>query len=486
VTDPLSLFSLALAAHGGRVDQFDAQQLVAAGLTLLRRCVPLVRALSGRRAAILLPTSPQFFVALAAAEGRGAVLINPLASPSEIAYQIADANVGAVFTMTALVGNVPDVVLRVTLDDAPRRATVIDAGVVRDVDLGEHSPLSLEGELNAPASDDEAAIVYTSAMAGRPLGAVLTHRNLLSNARATIAAGRNTSDDRTLAVLPLAHLFGLVVTAAAPILAGATVVTMPRFHPARAVELIAGGEVTEIVGVPTVFAAILATLDREARGAGALRLCICGGSRLDGRLQDMWYDATGVELRQGYGLTEAGPVCLFNRVDEPNRRGTLGTAFPGVDVTLREPIGYDESGRPRASTGRADQRLDDGEICVRGDNVFRGYLSNGDAGLPRENGWLHTGDLGRRNADGTITFAGMVKPMFTRNGFNIYPREIESVIAGMPGVRAAIVRALPVAARENDIAVTIRGSVEASAVKAWCETRLSAYKQPSAIEIVSD
>src|SRR3954467_6785919 len=99
--DPFSLLALAAAAHGGRIDEFETQQLVAAGLTLLQRSAPLVRALSGRRSAILLPTSPQFFVALAASEGRGAVLINPLASRYEIAHQIADANVGAVFTNSA-------------------------------------------------------------------------------------------------------------------------------------------------------------------------------------------------------------------------------------------------------------------------------------------------------------------------------------------------------------------------------------------------
>ena len=128
----------------------------------------------------------------------------------------------------------------------------------------------------------------------------------------------------------------------------------------------------------------------------------------------------------------------------------------------------------------------EGEICVRGENVFRGYLSRNDEGLPRENGWLHTGDLGRRNANGTITFTGLVKPMFTRNGFNVYPREIELAIAEMPGVNDVRVDAIPVGARENDIAVTVRGPVETSDVKLWCESRLSAYKQPSVIDIVAD
>src|SRR5437763_16013788 len=111
--DPFSLLALAAAAHGGRIDEFETQQLVAAGLTLLQRSAPLVRALSGARSAILLPTSPQCFVALAASEGRGAVLVDPLASPYEIAHQLSDANVGAVFTNAALAANLPANVPRV-------------------------------------------------------------------------------------------------------------------------------------------------------------------------------------------------------------------------------------------------------------------------------------------------------------------------------------------------------------------------------------
>ena len=127
--------------------------------------------------------------------------------------------------------------------------------------------------------------------------------------------------------------------------------------------------------------------------------------------------------------------------------------------------------------------LSEGEICVRGESVCRGYLANNDAGLPVAEGWLYTGDLGRRNADGTITFVGLVKPMFTRNGFNVYPREIETVIGAMPGVERVEVRAIPRPSRENDIAVSVRGPVEATAVKQWCETHLSAYKQPRVIHI---
>ncbi|MFL5574760.1 MAG: class I adenylate-forming enzyme family protein [Gemmatimonadaceae bacterium] len=473
--DPLSLLPLAVAAGGGRVDAFEAQQLVAAGLTLLQRSAPLVRALAGRRAAILLPTSQQYVTALAASEGRGAVLVNPLAAPAEIAYQLADANVGAVFTNAALARHLPAGTPMVLLDEAPRSARVVVAGASSDVDLGAHFGLPLEGESGVAGSREEGAIVYTSAMAGTPLGAILTHRNLIANARSTIEAAGLSSADHSLAVLPFSHLFGLTVTGTAPLLAGARVTTMERFHPLKAVELLETLGITLLVGVPAVFGVLLSALERRGGRlrSEALRLCICGGAVLPADLQDRWLDATGVELRQGYGLTEAAPVCLFNRVALPNRRGTLGVPFPRVEVEIRDPRG-----------DRVLAAGEEGEICVRGDNVSPGYVRSGEQGLAVRDGWLRTGDLGVLNADGSVTFRGLLKPMFTRNGFNIYPRELERVVGAMPGVRAAHVRALPDPVREHDIALDVSGDVTADEVKDWCEARLSAYKQPSAVRIL--
>jgi long-chain acyl-CoA synthetase len=485
VSDPLALLPLALAAGGGRIGiagddtLLDAQQLVAAGLTLLQRSAPLVRALSGRRSAILLPTTPAYLTALAASEGRGAVLVNPLAAPRELAFQCADANVGAVFTSSALASRLPSDTVVVLLDDAPRSARVVTPDRTQDVDLGSHFGLSLAGERDVRGRDEEAAIVYTSAMAGTPLGAVLTHANLLANARSTVEAVANDADDDVLALLPFAHLFGLTVAGAAPLLAGGTVRTMERFHPVRAAELLANG-ITEVVGVPAVFHAMLTAIERRGVDlrSSALRLCICGGAVLPVELQDRWAEVTGVELRQGYGLTEAAPVCLFNRVDRPNVRGTLGVHFPGVDVAILPPSTKPDEGN--VARLRDGER---GEICVRGDNVSPGYL-RGDTGLARRGDWLCTGDAGIRNPDGTISFVGLLKPMFTRNGFNIYPREIERALLELPGVTHVEVWPIPEPTKENDIGIRVTGTVTEDEVRAWCENRLSAYKQPSLIDTV--
>ena len=472
--NPYAVLPLAIAAGGGRVDAFEAQQLVAAGLTLLQRSAPLVRALAGRRAAILLPTGPAFVVALAASEGRGAVLVNPLASPAEVAFQLADAGAGAVFTNAALAAHVPAGVAVVLLDDAPRTARVVAGGVTRDVDLGAHFGLDVAGETDVPGRDEECAIVYTSAMAGEPLGARLTHRNLLANARACVPALETSREDHVLAVLPWSHLFGLVVTGVSPLLVGARVTTTDRFHAARGLELLESGGITQFVGVPAVYAALLALLERRGRrlDSRTLRVAMCGGAVLPEAMQERWADRTGVELRQGYGLTEAGPVCLVNRLQLPNRHGTLGVPLPDVAVEIRDP-----------GTGVALPAGAEGEICVRGENVFAGYVRGGEQGLRVRDGWLHTGDRGVANRDGTVSFRGVLKPMFTRNGFNIYPREIERAVAAMPGVRAARVGAVPDALHENDIALHVEGAVTADEVRAWCEARLSAYKQPQTIAI---
>ncbi|MFN0100389.1 MAG: AMP-binding protein [Gemmatimonadaceae bacterium] len=473
----MDLLTLRAAAGGGTLDGQPAGALVAAGFTLLQRSAPVVRALAGRRAAVLVPASPQFLVALAASDGRGAVLINPLAAPAEVAAQLRDANVGAVFTVRALANRLPAGTMHVLLDDAPTTATVVAAdGTTNTVDLGSHFGLSLEGDADSPGRDEECAIVYTSAMEGTPLGAVLTHRNLMANARQAVEAAHNSVDDHVLALLPFAHLFGLTVSAMAPLFVGARVTTMARFNPLVAVDLLESEEVTELVGVPAVFAGLLAAIERRGGRlrAPALRLCVCGGAPLPLALQERWAAATGVELRQGYGLTEASPVALFNRVDRANARGTLGWPFPGVQVTIREP-----------ETNRECPVGVLGEICIAGDTVFRGYVRNGGAGLRVLDGWLHSGDLGRQRDDGSIEFHGLRKVMFTRNGFNVYPREVERVLAAMPGVRSVQCTGVPDAMSEHEVAVAVNvtngATVSAADVKAFAEQHLAAYKRPSTI-----
>jgi long-chain acyl-CoA synthetase len=476
MSNPLSLLPFAIGAHGGSIDRIPAAQLVAAGLTLLQRCGPLARDLYGKRAAVLLPTGPEFLVGLAAGDGRGTVLLNPLGSPEELAFQIQDGKVGAVFTLAALAGKLPASVTQVLLDEAPHRATLLREGGIAAIDLGSHVGLELAGEADGDGLDEEAAVVYTSAMEGEPLGAILTHRSLLANAVATVEAAQLTAADHVLAVLPYSHLFGMTVTLSAPLLAGARVTTMGRFNPLKAVDALVDDGVTMFVGVPAVFIAMLTAIERRGGTIDVphLRVCICGGAALPVWVQRKWEAATGCALRQGYGLTEASPVCLFNRVDTPNRIGSLGTAYPGAEVTIRNP------------TTSAELPVGvSGEICVRGALVGPGYLAGDTRGLRRVDGWLHSGDRGSMDAEGHVAFEGLIKPMFTRNGFNIYPAELERVVRAMPGVERVEVTAVPEPQKEHEIELTVHGPVDEASVRAWCDARLATYKHPSRITVVA-
>lgn len=475
MTDPLSLLSFAVAAGGGILDNVEAQQWIAAGHTLLTRSAPLVRTLANGRSAILLPPGGPFLSALASSDGRGAVLINPLASRSEIVRQLRDAGVTVVFTNFTLSARLPTRFAHVLLDEAPLRARVLIGDRDQSVDLGSHFGLDIAGSIDTVGSDEEAVIVYTSAMAGTPLGAILSHRNILANARASADAMGDNPRDHCLAALPFAHLFGLVVCTCSPLLMGGRVTTMDRFHPGRALDIIEQQNVTRFMGVPSMYAALLNVIARRGSNqfrTHKLRLCFVGGAPVSESLQDAWFDATGVELRQGYGLTEAAPAGLLSRFDASNERGTMGTAIRGTEVAIRDV---------QSGLELSDER--DGEICVRGPHVFRGYVSGGADGLRIRDGWLCTGDLGARHSNGTVSFRGLIKPMFTRNGFNIYPREIEAALLRMPGVQSARAWGIPEPTKENDVAVRIQGDVTDADVKRWAQQELAAYKVPSHIEI---
>ena len=285
-----------------------------------------------------------------------------------------------------------------------------------------------------------------------------------------------TPADRVLGLLPFIHAFGLTVTLNAPLACGATVVPVERFHPVRVLDTLEDSGATVLSGVPAMYLGLIAAAEKRGPPKHALRIAICGGAPLGAEVSRRWEETFGIPLREGYGLTEASPVCLFNRVDRPNRPGTLGYPFPGVEVTLRDGRG---AAVPQGETG---------EICVRGANVFPGYVGE-DGRDPRQfwDGALRTGDLGSQDGDGAIRFRGVSKRMFTRSGFNIYPREIERVLEEDPRVAEACVSAVPDVAKENEIALTVVPAPGAELteddVKQICRECLASYKQPGRIMI---
>lgn len=423
--------------------------------------------LRGRRLGVLLPNSaavaPVLLGALRA--GASATLLNVLYSPREVAECLADAGIDTVVTVEPLLALLPPGTRALRAEAGAGRLTLGDAP-------GGPLPRAAAPEHWTGAPADEAAVIYTAAQHGRARGARLSHRNLAANARATVEAMRMVPDDRVIAALPLMHAFGLTVTLLAPLAAGAAVLPVERFNPVRMLDLLEESGATVLAGVPSMFLALIAAAERRPAPRLALRVAICGGAPLPAGAAARWERVFGLPLRQGYGITEAAPVCLFNRVDRPNRPGTMGVPFPGVAAGV-----FDEAGAPLPA-GEV------GELCVRGDNVFDGYVGD-DAPPELRDGWLRTGDLAAARPDGSFRFHGVLKPMFTRNGFNIYPRELERVIGADARVRRVRVCALPVPDKENEIVVHVEprdgAALGEDDVRSLCRARLAAYKQPGRV-----
>lgn len=297
--DPLSLVPFAIAARAGLLDTHETRQLVAAGVTLLQRSALLVRALSGRRAGIFLPTSSAFLTALAACDGRGALVVNPFATTFDIAWQLADADVGAVFTTAALAPLLPAEFPTVLVDECPQFATVRARLRSTHVELGTHFGLALEGADDAVGRDEECLVMYGSPLVGASMRVSLTHREVLTMARAVASATAITPADHVLAVLPYSNPLGLIEAGVAPLLAGARVATMEQFHAGTALERIAQEHITLLSGDANIFAALTEAIDfREGEFRNhALRACRCIGVPPSEAVMDRFFAMTGVELQ---------------------------------------------------------------------------------------------------------------------------------------------------------------------------------------------
>jgi hypothetical protein len=273
MSDPLALLPFALAAGGGRLDDHDTASLVAAGVTLLQRAAPLVRALDGRHSACLLPPSSAALVALAASVGRGILVLDPADHPESIHRALEAHRVGAVFTLDRYRERVPASVPMVLLDDAPRSARVFDRPGARvlTVDLGSHHGLPLEGSRDAEGLTD--LCVQVAASRGRPLTA-WSHRELLSLARRTARAWTLTPMDRLLVILPFAHLTERLAAEAATLLMGGRADSIARFSPQDVGDRLVRRETTVLVGTATVFEALSRHWTRHPASCPALRLAL--------------------------------------------------------------------------------------------------------------------------------------------------------------------------------------------------------------------
>ncbi|ATA59026.1 O-succinylbenzoic acid--CoA ligase [Geobacillus stearothermophilus] len=441
----------------------------------------------GDHIALLLGNSPQFVIGLYGALRLGATVIpiNPIYTPEEIGYILLNGDVKAVIGLDLLAP---------LFAGAKQRLPLLKQAIVCETPQGKEKGISLSDEMKSFAEvlaagdssfagpelddDDVAVILYTSGTTGKPKGAMLTHKNLYSNAQDTADYLGIDEHDRVIAALPMFHVFCLTVALNAPLMNGGTVLIMPKFSPAAMFALARKEKATIFAGVPTMYNFLYQYEGGSADDLQTLRLCISGGASMPVTLLENFEKKFNVIISEGYGLSEASPVTCFNPLDRPRKPGSIGTSIKNVENKVVNEYGEE------VPVGEV------GELVVRGPNVMKGYYK-----MPEEtaaalrDGWLHTGDLARMDEEGYFYIVDRKKEMIIVGGYNVYPREVEEVLYSHPDVVEAAVIGVP----DPDYGEAVRAYVVAknpelteAELIAYCRERLAKYKVPSAIDFLDE
>jgi malonyl-CoA/methylmalonyl-CoA synthetase len=417
------------------------------------------------KVALFLGNCPDFLAAYLGTHLAGGVVVpvNTQYRKTELRHIFSDAGVRMCLTDANVRPELEGV-----REDLPDLQTVVEVGEELQDFLGAASN-TYEGEL--PGGEDLAAIAYTSGTTGRSKGAMLLHRNLVANAEAVCAAWRWTADDVLLLALPLFHVHGLMVGAHCTFFTGAGAELHRRFDAATVYDALIEGRVTMFFGVPTMYARLLREVALREERPRPLRLYVSGSAPLSPQAFEEFERLFGERILERYGMTET-VMNLTNPYDGERKPGTVGVPFPGqearvVDVKSREPLSAGEVG----------------EIEVRGPHVFAGYWNRPDATEESfdEDGWFRTGDLGYVDEGGYFTISGRAKELIISGGYNVYPREVEEVIEGCPGVSEVAVVGLPDPEYgERVVAAVVRDdqTLSAEKVREFCRETLASYKKP--------
>jgi len=415
---------------------------------------------SGDVLAIMLPNRVELVTSMFAAWRLGAAVtpLNPAVTAHEARYQVEDA--------------------------APALMVADDAAAQKLGDSG--PPIIAASELTSPVppaappplSADPATpalLIYTSGTTGQPKGVILDHANISATARLVADWFEMTGDTRSLLVLPMFHVDGIVVSVVSPLLAGGSTVIGQRFDAATFWGAVARQRPSFFSAVPTIFAR-LASLPGEQPDTSSLRFAICGAAPMPAELISQFEQRYAVPVVEGYGQTECTVCCTSNPVHGKRKPGTVGLPLPGVAVTVA-----DDQDRPLPA-GQA------GQVVVRGPNVMRGYLRKPEESAEvLHGGWLHTGDVGRFDQDGYLTLVDRIKDLIIRGGENIYPKEIEDVLYTHPAVlEAAVVgQPDPVLGEQPVAFVVLRHGNHASPADLieHCRGSLARYKVPREVYI---
>jgi long-chain acyl-CoA synthetase len=429
----------------------------------------------GDRVAVMLPNVPAFPIVFYGALGAGAVVVpmNPLLKSREVAYYLGDSGAKVLFAWHAAAGQAAkgaaETGARVVEVDEPHLASLLAGFAPAAPHAGQ------SGDDNA-----DAVILYTSGTTGRPKGAELTHANLTGNAGLTAATLLNAGpDDVVMGCLPLFHVFGLTCGLNATIAGGGTLTLLPRFDPAKALEIIGRDKVTIFEGVPTMYAAMLHHPAHTEADVSSLRTCISGGSAMPVEIMRGFEQTFGCEILEGYGLSETSPVASFNHPGRVRKPGSIGSPVEGVEMRVVDADGHElPVGEP-------------GEIAIRGPNVMKGYWGKPEATAEViRDGWFLTGDLATVDDDGYYHIVGRKKDLIIRGGYNVYPREIEEVLHEHPAVAEVAVIGIPHVELGEDVGAAVVLKPGASAtpeeLRAFAKDRVAAYKYPRHVWLVPE
>ena len=429
---------------------------------------------AGDRVAVQVEKSPESLMLYLACVRAGAVYLplNPAYTLAELDYFIGDAEPRLVVV-------------------APQSREGVEAiakthgSRVETLDATDGGSLLLLAEAEAPdfadlerGPDDLAALLYTSGTTGRSKGAMLTHDNLLSNALTLSDHWRFTSADRLIHALPIFHTHGLFVASNVTLLSGASMVLLPKFDADEVLGLMENA--TVMMGVPTFYVRLVqhSGLTREA--TAGMRLFVSGSAPLLAETHRSFSEKTGHNILERYGMTETN-MNTSNPYDGDRVAGTVGFPLPGVSLRVTEP----ETGKPLAGG-------ETGMIEVKGPNVFKGYwrMPEKTAAEFRTDGFFITGDLGKVDERGYVHIVGRGKDLVISGGYNIYPKEVETEIDGMPGVIETAVIGVPhpdFGEGVTAVVVLKKGAtLDEKAVLDGLKDRLARYKQPKRVLFVDD
>jgi malonyl-CoA/methylmalonyl-CoA synthetase len=444
----------------------------------------------GDRVALYLGNTPSYLVAYLAALWCGAAVVpaNTRYRATELGHMLRDAGVRLVVTddegaavVAAVRPTTPSLDAVVSLTGAPAEDRRIWSALTPSD--GAPQPPAI-----AARRDALALIAYTSGTTGRSKGAMLTHGNLLANARAVGRAWRWTADDRLLLTLPLFHIHGLGVGFHGTLAHGAALELHRRFDAVAVLAALENGPATLFFGVPTMYGRLLNEAgDRVGGGAvrrlPSLRLLVSGSAPLAADTLERVERVFGQRILERYGMTET-VMLTGNPYDGPRKAGTVGVPFAGVELRVA-------AATPGAAVDGDAVASGAGEVQVRGPSVTRGYWNDADATAASftPDGWFRTGDLGVWDADGYLTLVGRARELIISGGLNVYPREVEEAIARLPGVREVAVVGLPDPDFGERVAAAVvvapQGpAVDTQGVIAHCQRELASFKAPRSVTFV--